>query len=242
MTLVEIREQFIRQSGRYDLVVDIDDWADNGADFYIKAGQRWLDTTFTIGRSEATYYANVSANGWYAIIPSCRVIHHVWVSKTTNVRWEVERIELQTLRDYFPGAIAEQDPGEVEFYAPLWLRTVPEMVDNITIDDLGAQSYVVAGDIFAFNGLIFAPPTEEQIRLEVWGSFYQATLSADSDKNFWSEQVPMALILAACRALEQSYRNKAGIEDFESTIKSELLGLEMDLADSESTGISQMEG
>jgi len=43
MNLLEIRTEFIKQSGRYDLVTDATSWADNGANFYINSGQDYLD-------------------------------------------------------------------------------------------------------------------------------------------------------------------------------------------------------
>lgn len=242
MSLVAVREAFIKYSGRYDLVVDTVDWEDNGADFYIRAGQKWLDATYLIGRSKATYYATIGAGGWYAIIPSARVIYEAWLSNTTNVRWELERKNLAGLRDLFPGSIADSDRGRAQFYAPIHLRNVPEVLNQITVDDLGETAYTVAGEIYSYNGLLFGPPTEEQVQVEVNGLFYQPPLVDDDDVNYWSEELEHVLVKAACRELESKYRNKAGREDYEEAIRSDLLGLEFDLADSESQGISQMEG
>ena len=43
MNLKEIREQFVKRSGRYDLVSSTTNWTDNGADFFIRNGQKLLD-------------------------------------------------------------------------------------------------------------------------------------------------------------------------------------------------------
>jgi len=45
MTLVEIRAEFLKLSGRHDLVND--DGTNNGADFYINAGLRMLNNMVT---------------------------------------------------------------------------------------------------------------------------------------------------------------------------------------------------
>ncbi len=42
MTLLQVRTNFITDSGRNDLVVDLTDYADRGANRFINAGQRCL--------------------------------------------------------------------------------------------------------------------------------------------------------------------------------------------------------
>jgi hypothetical protein len=243
MSLLAVRQQFIKYySGRYDLVVDTDDWADNGADFFIRAGQKWLDTTFLVARAHGKYYANVGAGGWYSLIPSARVIYSIWMSDMSEARWEVERRSLPSLRNIFPGDLSAVDRDRPLFYAPLYLRTIPEVLDTITLDQLGNVAYTIAGDIFTFNGILWAPPNEVDILLEVTAVFYQPPLLEDTDQNWWSEEVPQVLCMAASRQLEITYRNTIGVKDWEESIRSELQGHEFDLADSESTGITQLEG
>jgi len=243
MTLVEIREMFVRHySGRYDLVIDTDDWQDNGADFFIHAGQKWLDVTYLVARSSGKYYANVGAGGWYSLIPSCRVVYSVWMSDMSEARWEVDRRNLPTLRQIFPGDLSQVNQERPRFYAPLYLRTIPSVLDTITLDQVGNLAYTVAGDIFTYNGILWAPPNEVDILLEINALFYQPPLVEDTDENWWSAEVPEVLCMAAARQLEISYRNTLGVKDWEESIKTTMLGHEFDLADSESTGITQMEG
>jgi len=243
MSLLAVREQFIKYyCGRYDLVVDTDAWQDNGADFFIRAGQKWLDTTYLIARASGKYFVNVGAGGWYSLIPSCRVVYSIWMSDMSEARWEVERRSLPGLRNIFPGDLSAVDRARPRIYAPLSLRTIPEVLETITIDEIGDNQYTIAGDIFTFNGILWAPPNEVDILLEVTAAFYQPTLNADEDQNWWTEEVPQVLCMAAARQLEITYRNTIGVKDWEESIKSELLGHEFDLADSESTGITQMEG
>lgn len=47
MNLLEIRKNLVKISGRFDLVKDIELYEDDGANFYIQAGQRLLDDKFT---------------------------------------------------------------------------------------------------------------------------------------------------------------------------------------------------
>lgn len=46
MTLLDIRQMLVKLSGRYDLIKDVDTYADAGANFLIRAGQRKLDSMF----------------------------------------------------------------------------------------------------------------------------------------------------------------------------------------------------
>src|SRR5262245_28737399 len=173
MSLIATRQTFVQYSGRYDLVTDAaaNDYTDNGADKFIKAGQKWLDTNFLIGRTRATAYQYIGVGGWYAIIPSCRVVHALWISNAALGRWEAERKNLAGLRQLFPGSLEETTRGRVEIYAPLTLRDVPEILGTITVDQLGQTSYTVAGEIYSYNGVLFAPPTNEAITLEIDGTF-----------------------------------------------------------------------
>jgi hypothetical protein len=243
MTLLSVRVQFVKNySGRYDLVVDTDDWEDNGANFFIQAGQKWLDTTFTIARTQAIYYITVGSGGWYALIPSARVVHHIWMSNNEEVRWELDRITLSSLRNMFPEGFSNVDPDRPQFFAPLFLRDVPETLGEITLDQVGQIAHTVSGDIHGYNAVLWGPPCDEEVTIAAEGLFYQPPLLADDDVNYWSEVLPNVLCMAAARELEITYRNTAGVTDWEKSIKTSLLGFEMDLADNESAGISQMEG
>ena len=72
MTLLSVRQRFVDLSGRYDLVIDSINWANNGADFFIQAGQRWLDRSGIIPKSDSKYYKALAEGAWYDLIPDCR--------------------------------------------------------------------------------------------------------------------------------------------------------------------------
>lgn len=56
MNLRDFREQFIKLSGRYDLVIDAEDYADNGANFYINGAVKLLDRIITLPSSKQRLY------------------------------------------------------------------------------------------------------------------------------------------------------------------------------------------
>jgi hypothetical protein len=242
MTLIAIREQFVKFTGRYDLVVDTDEWQDNGADFFITSGQRWLERRATVRKSSARHYVALEVGAWYALIPSCRAIHEVWVSNAVGEKWKLTKKSLTELRNEFADSPTLIDSGALLYYCPVSVRVSPEEVDITQIDHFGTEVFETDTDHFSFDGLVFLPPAEESLALEVHGNFFQLKLEEDNDANYWSEEEPFILVLAACRALEISYRNTAGVRDWESAIDDELRGLEFDLVDQQSSEISRIEG
>lgn len=241
MSLKETRIQFIEFSGRYDLVVDTVNYVDAGADKFIHAGQRWLDRRFVISKEVARWYKDISTGNWYALVPSCRTISEVWMSNERCGKWQLEKLVLSELRLEVP-KLPTVDGGQALIWAPASLRSIPEVPGTTIVDKYGSVVFTEPGDHYANNGLIWAPPIGEATTLEVVGNFYQPSLVADNDKNYWTEEEQFALTLAACRALEQSYRNMQGMVDWESAVNSELLGLELDYTDQESAGKASMEG
>ena len=224
MPLLAVRKDFIVFSGRYDLIIDQIDYADNGADNFIRAGQRWLDRTSVIYKATGTTIITLNEGEWFVDLP-CRTISKVWADNG-ECEWDLCKKEYKHLRKYFPGDPDTMQAGKPEYYSIAPIRLIPES---------GTTTY-------PFTKLIFMPPAPAGTQLHIEGTFLQPTLTDDDSTNFWTEQEPLILTMAACRALEISYRNKEGVADWETAIKTELLGLEMDLAELESNEFTQMWG
>jgi hypothetical protein len=242
MSLVEVREQFVKISGRYDLVVDTTDWEDSGADFYINAGQKWLDRYETFKKSYSRVFEEITEGDWYVLFQLCRAIKEVWISNSDGEKWKLEKIDFDVLRAAYAEDPADIDSGSPLYFSPINIRQTPETGGEVTIDYFGATQYTEEVDHFEYNGLVFLPPADETHTIEIHGLFYQPKLSADDDENYWTEVNPLVLVMASCRALEVVNRNTEGVKDWESSIKSELLGLGLDLAEEESADIEQPMG
>ena len=256
MTLLSVRQRFVELSGRYDLVTDSINWANAGADFFIQAGQRWLDRSGIIHKSDSKYYKILVEGAWYDLIPDCRNVKSVWVSNSDGNKWKLNKRDLgdmlyfsandESLRNpsLIPvdvdGSNILKDPGQLTKgspinYVPVVIRTMPEVGGTVTIDRFGPATYSDATqDHYNLDGIVFLPPVKAGHILEVTGQFYQPKLTKDSDKNFWTEQEEFILVLAACRANEVTMRNQAGVADWESAIRNETLGMEFDLIEEES--------
>lgn len=237
MTLKLTRMEFIEFSGRYDLVVDTDEFVDQGADKFIRAGQRWLDRRFTTMNAYARHHFTLAPGLWYALVPDLRAAHEVWMSQSDTGRWQLEKKLFSEIRT----GLAIASTGRANCWSLALLRTVPEPTGYVTVDDFSGHAYTIPSDTHLLS-IVWSPPVSVLCTLEVFGHFYSPPLLNDEDVSYWTEHEQHSLVMAACRALEQSYRNTQGMMDWENAIVSELLGLELDLADQESIGVDSMEG
>jgi hypothetical protein len=240
MPLIDIRKQFIEFSGRYDLVLDTTDFDNNGADTFITAGQRWLDRTYEVLGSVERFDTLLDIGNWYALITDARVIESVWVSLVTGERYPLCYLSMSDFRASFSKDPIEITNGRISYYTPVFFYKVPDSYD-VLIDAIGNNEYVVSTPM-GYNGLLCMPPTDQQINLEVHGKFYQPKLVNNNDANLWSEAYPTALVLAACRQVEISYRNQTGVKDYEAGIEGELRGAEFDLVDSQTNQMPHLKG
>lgn len=243
MTLVATRQKFVEHTGRYDLIVDTTDWADNGADWFINAGMRYLEKIVNIKNSYARHFPQITFGAWYVIIKNCRAIKEVWCSDSDYERWRLEKIDFGTLREEYNEIPSELDGGDPLYYSPVQtLRLGTETDDQMTIDYFYDTETTESCDHYDYNALILMPPADETFRLEVMGLFEHPDLSNDTDENIWTEKYPDILEMSASRSLEITYRNTQGRKDWEGAILEAVTQLGMDLVEEEVAEVSQMEG
>jgi len=229
MPLSNVRKQFSVYSGRYDLVVDRVSYADKGADFYIQSGQQYLDRTFDIFKAESRFYSDLPINSWYVLTPDCRVVEDVYLNNSVGARVRLHRISLAA---YKSGNMC------CPSYTVSNLRVTPAISGTVNVD----FGIITPGEEANNTGILLAPPTTQIVTCEIYGKFYQPKLTIDTDVNIWSELYTAALVMAACRELEISYRNTVGVKDWEEAITLELHGVELDYADQESNYIIKFRG
>lgn len=215
MNLLEIREQFVLLSGRYDLAND--DYTDNGADFYIKAGQKYLDRLHTYEKATLRLRWPIAANEHRVFISQVRSIKHVWYYGNDN-RLELIEKPVDLLKKWFPDW-NNTDNGVPRFYG----------IDKAVLGTGTTRMFIL-------------PPPDTAGEIVAEGLFYARELLTDEDVSYWSEMYPSLLVMAALRELEIFYRNTQGKRDWEEAIQSELHAFEMDLVDREMTNATQMEG
>ena len=240
-TLKDIRADFVKRSGRYDLVADSTNWADNGADAYVLAGSRMLDRREQHEFSRAKHYEDAAIDTWYKIFQDCRAILDVWVSND-DYRKKLELRNVDTFRAYYNEPAGEIDSGCPTYYTPALLRTHPQ-ASTIYLEKFVDTTASEADKYdYEYNGIMWMPPTDEAIIVEVQGLWYSKTLALDADKNYWSVNHPEVLIMAASYELEVSYRNTEGAKDWMSAINMHLGDLGKDFVEQQASGVTQIKG
>lgn len=242
MSLLTVRTQFAKISGRYDLVV-ASTFADNGADFYIQAGQKLIERNMPVKRSVGRYVEALAVGSWFSLFQNCRAVQEVWIS-TTSEKWRLDFVDFKTLREAYPLPPSATTAGRPLYYCPALIKTEPQAT-RVLVDQFGStalQAAIGFGVGQNYNGILFYPPTDVAYELEVIGLFSEKKLTADADTNYWTEEEPQLLVNAACWALELSYRNTEGARDWENAVRTYLMGLDMDLVDEQVATATQMEG
>jgi hypothetical protein len=245
MTLLELRQKLVQLSGRYDLVVDTTDYVDNGANFFINAGQRWLDRKVDHRQFLSRHFKVVSAGEIGVTFPLSRGIQQVWVQDSVNqVRQLVEKKTANWLMEEYYSPFSEITGGIPLYYYPAYLRTYPS---NPLLNDL--QMYLHYADVApmvsddkVYDGIIFMPPADTTYVIEVWGYFYTEEFTVDTQSTYWSVTVPEVLLFAALRMMEVFKRNSEGVKDWEYAIKEQLQDIDRDAADEDASDAVEMEG
>jgi hypothetical protein len=250
MDYKDVRSKFVELSGRYDLVND--DLTDNGADFFINAGQKMLDRNSTVGKGSARNVQSVAAGTYIVKTIGLRSVKEVWAGNTASGLVQLAKAELLWLRSEYGEQFANVDQSSPAYYCPVSYRPYPDAQAAA-----GWAGYYDIGDLildnghYTYNGVLIVPPPNATYYVSIVGLFYSPTLSATLNastgvwtqtKSFWTEVHPDTLLQAALMKLEQFYRNMEGVKDWKMGLDDDILGMDKDLADEESSDISEMGG
>lgn len=241
MNLLDIRKKVIQTSGRYDLVVDSVDYVDNGANFFINAGMNMLDRMVDIPESFARLYYPLAA-GEYALTFqfNCRYITDVWINDTEN-RTQLEKISLDTLRDYYNEPATSTTYGTPTAFAIANLRAL-ETTSKDSLATFIDKTWTETDTKYDYRGIVLAPPADTDYVVEISGMFKQTPLALDADQNFWTIQEADLLIRAALYKLEAFSRGTENAKNWLSAIYEDIRQIDLDIAAEESYGINQLNG
>ena len=230
MSLLEIRQKFIESSGRSDLVVDTLSYADAGANWFIQAGQRYLDHMLETGNARARYFGKLEATRNTMKIPRARVIESVVRS------YPLPRLELylSDRPDLFVSDIASAPVS----YSRLVLRPVVGSNYSQTPGNAATISF----EDTSYQGILFNAPSDMDYGIEISGLFYSPALMLDTDKSFWSEEYPEILVAAAFLSMERFYRNFEGLKECRASVEDMVQQLDFDYVAQEIVNITRLEG
>lgn len=252
MDYKDVRKKFIELCGRYDLVNP--DWSDNGADFFLNAGQQYLDRKQNTGKMIGKNVQAIAAGTIKVYIPGLRTVYEVWVGESVDGLVRLDKVPLSVLRDYYGEQLSGVTQSSPLYYAPVSFRPFTDVNSTTTwsgyydIDDL----ILPTGSTplhYQNTGVIIMPPPDQTYYVSIYGLFYSPTLSATvasgvwtQTKSFWSECFPDLLIRAGLFRLEQFYRNREGAKDWQNGVLEDLDDMNKDAAEEEAADINQMEG
>lgn len=229
MNLIQVRTKLRELSGRFDLVNA--DYSDNGADFFIWEGQKHLDRLDETQKSWASAFRFIEVGRFSASFPYCRAIKEVWAASTSE-RWQLEKKNLQDLIEgYLTDLPTERTNGTPLYYSPAITRYIPEDATIDTFESYIGWVDIPAGDAHEYNSILINVPTDEKIVVEIKGLFYTRQLEDDADKNHWSVNHPLLLIMSAQRMMEVINRNTQGVNDWDNSIAVYMKQLGMDLVE-----------
>lgn len=241
MNLLEIRTQFIKISGRYDLITD-PGFIDNGANFYIQQGQRSLERRTNIHPTNAKVFKTIQTNDYLIELKHCRVIKHVWlISEEAKVQLtKILRSDLLKLKTLPPLKTSSGTP--FVYYLTNLIRS-PNDIDSST-DSTLISNYndTVSPTDPSLTGLVIYPPADKSYGLEISGLFYNLPLVQDTDSNYWTVNFPALLIMATMQQLEIMYRGSKSATSWDILIEAELANIDKDQVEQDIVSIDQIEG
>lgn len=252
LDLLAIRTRLRTVSGRHDLVNS--DYTDNGMDFYIQAGSRLLDLTVEQENQWATYRKQLASGDYKTTFSQCRAIHRVWLYSSSTNRIPLVEKSLEWILNNYTKEFDSVDTGTPKYYAPFVTRLQPDQQDNWASEadfladgsadfDEDYNDIIFGTTNYLTNkGILLMPRADSAFTVRVFGKFWSNTLSAETDKNIWSENFPEALVYATMQCLEKDYRNTRGIQDWQAAMESITRNIEFDMLEQNWANVSRMEG
>ena len=251
--LGDVRAKFIKASRRYDLVASGNPaGADNGANDYINAAQRYLDRKVTVPQQVRRHHALLETNAYSITFPHLLRLDSLTLIDPTDERTDITeyRKTRRELKYLYPQRAEDLDAGTPEYWAFNVLGLSPALFGS-TEAELVAAELVDIEDLhfnattpdFAYQGIIFGVKAEQDFNVEIEGKFYSAYLDADTDVSIWTVSHPELLVIAACYILERQMKNASGMRAWKEALEDELFDLDSDSVEHELEGLDlSMEG
>lgn len=239
MNLLEIRTQFIKLSGRYDLADS--SFADNGADYYLKAGIKFLDRRVGFDKDVAKYFEQMAIGDYFVEFANHRTVEQVYFATSDGRAPLTYLTPVEMQETYGDEPYTDVDNGTPVYYTMAITRSVPEEQALDVIGNYG-EEIAVDGSQMSLQGIIMMPPTETAGQIEIWGKFGTPWPGDDTETNFWFDSWEDIAIQSALFKLEGHYRNTQGVNDWLKVIDIDLFGIEKDTVEADSNRADEMGG
>lgn len=218
MNLLQIRTQVAKQSGRYDLV-NPSTFADDGMDFHITSGQLYLNKKAEMPKAFAHLSSSLVSGDYYKDLEHpFKELDSVTVNDGSTT-WELTHKTLYELE-----ALYEAGTYTVPMYfAYASYRTLKTAAAQTVGNFVDLEWPEEDDDKYGYTGLIIIPPADTSYTVMAGGEFLPLEMSENTDKNFWSEEYPHVLVLAALRSIAVLDGNMPKAAYWEEAIHNEIV-------------------
>jgi len=231
MTRLEIVTNLVRLSGHNELVADAasNDYTDNGANYFVNAGQRWLDRQFEYKKAKTWLYKSLATGEYLVTFSKARYVSQVWAALSDGTRRQLEHRTETQYRSTYSDSL-DVDSGAPLVWAPATVSLAPEHGEDDAADfaTAGLLDYanIQFGDSYLVDAITVGPPVEATTTIQVLARWYSMDLADNADVSFWSVNEPNMLIRAARMVMEQElHRNKDGADAFKEDLLLDLVKL-----------------
>lgn len=246
MTLLQLRQMFLKYSGRADLVTP-GTYADNGANDLIWFGQKYLEGLVDLSQSELRYQIDVAAGEFAINIPLTRIVRKVTLANADGTVPLVKK-SLDWLNNNYGDRFENITNAAPAYYAVGYndlhenqaALTSSTFTTEFTYDEETVK-FTDIGDRHLDSLLIILPPPDGVYTISVHGKFTLNRMTVDADENAWSIAHPNLLLFAALRELEVRMRNSEGLRDRDAAINALVFGIDKDMADQDSVDVRRFE-
>jgi len=245
LTLSDIRQMVVEESGHYELVVDGvgDDWTDNGCNRLIGHALRWLDRHSVHKKSDSWIYKELTSGEAFVQLNIARYIQRVFmVVQSSGARTELKKRDpIQLRNEYGDVPLSTLESGTPAYWTVPVTQLGPEQKDE-TEATLETDGFLDTDFLFyttpiLYDGILVLPPPDETVSIHILGTWKSVALSADSDYNFWTVNEPDILVDATRREIaKRLHRNNEEVRAIELDLRDNLMKLHHEMVAEEAMG------
>lgn len=238
MTLLTTRKKLVELSGRYDLVEDYygGQYGDIGANWFIQAALKWLDSNAEHPDKITTWQAVKEAGSYSLSVKGLRSVQNIYLydNALNSDIGALTEMSIAQIRSMFPKGPSLSTQGVPQGYAytPRLIGSVGNYTNAAAYleaqsVDYEATDYIHFDTTYLNAGLLIVPPMDKEYTVTVDGRFW-SYMEADTDTCWWDARFSELLIQTSLFIMEGFYRNFAGARDAKAIMDTWLKGLDRD--------------
>lgn len=240
MSLLDVRELFLKTSKRSDLV-DPTTFADLGADAFLRRAQRRLDAKDPTDRTLGRHVIEMDAGTVYITVRDCFAVKEIWMASGTTDRWQLNELNWSDFRAAYPGlglsvdtsivpAVVNKvtdDTGAPQDYTVNIVRPSPQTDFN---DPKAMENAVNLRDVYDMQfgdsrdsvQILWAPPMDSSYSITVMGGYYTWFPKQSEGTSFWIENQPDTLVAETMMLIERLYGNMTRAKAWKEVVDDDL--------------------